>query len=935
MSQRAKLLAALAVALIGMLGALAPAATADVPVQAFGLLPSTTQAGGHPDVQISLSLKNGWVQQAEEGLNTPCDCEAAQFVTVHAPPGLVGSPANLPRCTAAQLGIESCPVDSQVGIIEVGFNLSADATGAVPVDAGLYNMVPRAGEAGLLAFSGLGIQVLESFSSRTGSDYGLDTQISVPNLIPLRYSDQIIWGVPADPSHDSQRYTSDNVIRSSIGTLCDENGVPATPNGNAPIAPGTGPDSAIALCGIAGGETGAHSNSPLTPFIESPTICGTPLQSGLDVRAYDGTTATATAPYPATVGCDQLSFNPSLAAKPTTTAADSPSGLDVDLSIPQFESPTVPSPSEIKATEVTLPEGFTINPNAADGKSACTDEEAAFGTLDEAHCPQESKIGSLEIHTAILPGPLPGYLYLGRPLPGNRYRVFLAADAFGVHIKLPGTIRPDSVTGRLTLAFQDLPQTPFEDFTLHVFGSERGSLATPTRCGTYQVSSTFTPWDAVLPEQTSTQSFTIDSGPGGTPCPNGPRPFAPSFAAGSAGNTAGAHSSFALDVSRADGDQFLSGLTIKTPIGFSASLKGVPYCPEAAIAQLGSSLYSGLIELASPTCPSASQIGTVTAGAGAGSKPFYAPGKVYLAGPYKGAPLSLGNVVARAAIEVDPVTARVTTTSDPLPQIIEGIPLRTRSLRVNIDRPHFALNPTNCDPLLVDALLSGDEGATSSGSVHYQVSNCASLAYRPQLSLRLAGGLARLGHPAIHAVFTAKLGEANTRRVSVTLPKGELLDNSHINSVCTRVDFARHACPGGSRLGQASVTTPLLDEPLKGNIYLRSSQHELPDLVLDLQGQLDIEAAARIDSVNGRLRTTFEAVPDVPVSRIELDLTGGSKGLLQNSQSLCPKPKKAMAKMTGQNGATLTSRIRLEVACGSTERHKRHHHRVHARGAVR
>ncbi len=937
MRRRTAALSVLVTAL-GALTAFVPVASAEVPVQAFGILPSTTQAGGHPDLQIAFSLKTGWVQQAEEGLNTPCDCETPQFITIHSAPGLIGSPANLPQCTAAQFGTESCPVDSQVGIAEVGFLLSPSSTGAFPIETAVFNMIPRPGEAGLLAFSGLGVQIFESLSARTGSDYGLDTKISIPNYIQPRYTDEILWGVPADPSHDSQRFTSDYPIRYQIaGGLCDQNGVLATPSSSNPTAPPSGPASAIELCSGAGGITNAHSNSPLVPFTESPTTCGVPLQSGIDVRSYDLTTTGASAPYPATTGCDQLSFNPSLAAKPTTTDADSPSGLDVDLSAPQFQSPTVPSPSEIKEVVVNLPNGFTINPNAADGKSACTDAEAAFGTLDAAQCPEQAKIGSLEIHTASLPGPLPGYLYLGQPLPGNRYRVFLVADGFNVHIKLPGTIRPDPVTGRLTLVFADLPQTPFEDFTLHVFGSERGSLATPTRCGTYQVSSTFTPWDSALSEQTSTQSFTIDSGPGGSPCPNGPRPFGPSFAAGSSGNTAGAHASFAVQLTRLDGDQFLSGLTVTTPPGFSATIKGIPYCPESAIARLSSSSYSGVAEQASPACPAASQIGTATTGAGAGSKPLYVPGKVYLAGPYKGAPLSLvvvvpavsgpydlGNVAIRAAIKVDPVTAQVTTVSDPLPQIIEGIPLRTRSIQVNLDRPNFALNPTNCGPLSVGAVVSGDEGATANLGSHYQVANCAGLPFGPNLALSLKGGTRRTDHPALTATLTAKPGEANIASTVVTMPHSMFLDNAHINGPCTRVQYAANACPRTSILGTARATSPLLAKPLEGLVYLRSSSHELPDLVAALKGQIDIELDGRIDSVNERLRTSFESVPDVPVTKFTLKLAGGKKGLLVNSANLCKGAQKAAVRMTGQNNAQTNGTTRLQTSCGSKARHKHH-----------
>jgi hypothetical protein len=475
---------------------------------------------------------------------------------------------------------------------------------------------------------------------------------------------------------------------------------------------------------------------------------------------------------------------------------------------------------------------------------------------------------------------------------------------------------------------------------MHFFGSERGLFATPTRCGNYAVHSTFTPWAAELPSQTSTQFFKIDSGPGGASCLSSSRPFGPVFQAASTGNTAGAYSPFSVGLIRADGEQNLTGLSVKTPPGFTANLRGIPYCSEAVLANLSGLGYSGLVEQASPSCPVASQVGTATVGSGAGTHPLYTQGKAYLAGPYKSAPLSLavvvpavsgpydlGTVSVRAAIFVDPVTAQVRTVSDPLPQILEGIPLRVRSVRVNLDRPGFALNPTNCDPLSVDATVLGDEGAVATPSSHFQVANCARLPYAPRLSLKLSGGLNRRGHPAIHAKLRPGPDEANSRRISVMLPKGELLDNSHIGTVCTRIDFAKDACPKGSLVGKVEVTTPLLDQPLAGSIYLRSSQHQLPDLALDLEGQFNIEAAGRIDSVRGRLRTTFDTIPDVPVSGIVFDLAGGSQGLLQNTTSLCDGAKTATVKMMGQNDVASNTKVKLNVAC-SSKAGRKHSHRA-------
>jgi hypothetical protein len=922
----------LALALLG-LAAVPSGALAATPIQTFGFLPSNHQAGGHPDLQIDFSLKNSQVQLEEDGVNTPCDCQNARFITVHAPRGFVGNPHATPQCTAAQFSSDTCPSDSQVGVIQVLVTISLLS----PV----YNMVPREGEAGLLAFQAVGNQVYESFGARTGSDYGLETKIAVPDLVPLRFANQILWGVPAAKSHDPLRVNFSGLTALG-GELCSGSGVITTPNSAEPAAPPTGPESAVIQCiGVGHDGPGAPSNSPLEPFLENPTACGEPAQSGVDILSYDGQEASATAPFPDVTGCDVLSFNPSLAARPSSAATDSPSGLDVELTVPQFESPTVPSPSEIRGTEMVLPEGFSINSNAADGKTSCTDAEASFGTTNAAQCPESSKVGTLNIETALLPGPLPGYLYLGKPLPGNRYRIFLVADGFNVHVKLAGRIEPDLKTGQLKVIFEDLPETPFQKFSLHIFGSERGALATPTKCGTYGITTTFTPWDAVLGKQSSKTFFDIDHGPNGAPCPSATRPFNPGFEAASAGNTAGAHSPFALRLTRQDGDQFLSALNVTTPPGFSATLKGVPYCPEAAIAAASRGAYSGISEQTNPSCPAASQVGEVIGGAGAGSRPFYAPGKAYLAGPYKGAPLSLvvvvpavsgpydlGNIVVRNALYLDPESARVSAVSDPLPQIVEGVPLRVRSILVNLNRPNFTLNPTNCDPHAVEAKIAGAEGATASPSAHFQVANCANLPFAPKLALKLSGGTKRAGHPALRATLKTKAGDANISRLIVALPHAEFLDQAHIGTVCTRVQFAAKACPAASIYGHATATTPLLDQPLSGPVYLRSSSNLLPDLVMALKGPpsqpLEVVVPGKIDTgPSGGIRTSFEAVPDAPVSSFTLTTPGGKKGLLENSTDICRAPQRVSVKATGQNGRQANSNPPLQANCKGKGRHKR------------
>jgi hypothetical protein len=925
---RAKLaLCAAGLAVVAASAFAASPALAGNPIKEFKAAPITvsggleTQAGGHPNLLFKVRFGSRLDQ------HSPCNCSDGRAILGHLPTGFIGNPHAVPTCALAEFSKNECPIASQVGFVDLPLAELLNIGGIA-----VYNIEPHPGEAGLLGFY---IPLLEgaafiSLSARTESDYGLDSFASgFPHVLPASGVGLHLWGVPADPSHDNLRRVFHPSLES--GAVCLVEGGEELPEEEVE-------------CG-----TGVHSDAPLSPFLENPTTCGVPLTASTEVFSYEGGTEFAETSWPATTGCQQLVFNPSLTAQPTTGGADSASGLDVDLSVPQTQSASVPSPSELRATTLTLPEGFSINPNAADGKTSCTETEASFGTKNAAHCPENSKVGTLEIDSSALPGPIPGAIYLGQPQPGNKYRLFLTADGFGTHVKLAGSVHPNAQTGQLVVTFkkqpgqeteaeEGLPQTPLQDFKFHFFGSERGLLATPTQCGSYPVKTEFEPWDTILQNQTSISSFTIDSGPNGAPCPGSPRPFNPGLVAGNGDNTAGAHTPFTLLLTRADGDQNLAALNVTTPPGFAATLKGIPYCPESALSTLANPSYSGVTEQLRPACPAASQIGTAGAQTGAGTHPLNSPGKVYLAGPYKGAPLSLevvvpavsgpydlGNVVVRSAVFVNPATAQVSTVSDHITEVLDGIPLRIRSVLINLDRHDFTLNPTNCDPFAVDATVFGNEGGVANSSAGFQVANCANLGFAPKLKLQLSGSTKRRGHPAIHAVVTAKPGEANMKRVVTALPKGELVDNSHIGTVCTKPQFREGKCPAGSLMGSAMAVTPLLDKPLEGPVYLRSSNHKLPDLALDLHGQINLEVIGRIDSPKGSgLRASFESIPDAPVTKFVLNTLGGKRGLLVNSTSLCKTTQTAQVTMVGQNGAKTEGPKKLQTGCGSKARHKRH-----------
>jgi hypothetical protein len=818
---------------------------------------------------------------------------------MHFPTGFIGDPHSVPACNMAEFSLHSCAPESQVGVIDILGSLRQ----------AIYNLVPHNDEPGLIGFFAPGAEtsVFIVLHARTGSDYGLDaTSSTVYHFLPISSVEVHVWGVPADSSHNANRFPAGQT-----------DGVECKPY------PG-------------GCFGGVKSNATPAPYLQNPTSCGVPLTASHSIEYYSGNVVTAESSWPATTGCDQLVFDPSLTASPTTDAADSASGLDVTIKAPQTQSPTAPSPSEIRRVSMTLPKDFSLAPNGANGKVGCADDELSFDTEAESHCPEFSKVGTSTIDSSALPGPIGGNIYIGQPLPGQTYRIFVTGDGFATHVKLKGAVNLDPQTGQIVTTFSELPQSPIQEVDLHFFGSERGIFATPARCGSYPVVTRFTPWDAALEEQVSTSPIQIATGPGGSACPGSTRPFRPRLEAGTADNTAGTFSPFTLQASRDDGDQNLTALTVRTPPGLLASLRGVAYCPDATIAALRGGAYSGREEQASPSCPAASRIGSVKAGAGPGTRPVYVGGDVYLAGPYRGAPVSLlavvpavvgpydvGNIAVRVAVYVDPATARLTAVSDALPQILEGVPLRTRFLQIRLDRPGFTLNPTRCDPFSVGTDLFGDEGALAVLESPFQVANCTPLSYSPSLSLTLSGGLKARGHPQVHAVLRANPGDANSRRVSVTLPKGEQLDNAHIGTVCRRPEFVAKDCPAGSLIGHAEVVTPLLDNPIGGAVYLRASSHELPDIAMDLQGQVDLELVGHVDTVNGRLRTTFESVPDAPVTSVAFDLLGRAKGLLVNSESLCGKIKRATVGMVGQNGAVVNSRPVLKSACSAKAKRKR------------
>jgi hypothetical protein len=579
--------------------------------------------------------------------------------------------------------------------------------------------------------------------------------------------------------------------------------------------------------------------------------------------------------------------------------------------------------------------------------------------FDEAPvtCPEASRLGTVDVSSPLLEEELHGTIYLGAQ-EENPFHSLIAlylvveSERFGVTLKLPGEVVPDPSTGQLTATFDDNPQLPFEDLTLHFRGGgPRSQLATPELCGSYATAGALTPWSAESDSPTEAAQieeggFQINSGPGGGACATSPPglPFSPGFDAGTTSTQAGAYAPLVIKIARNDGEQELTHLDFTLPPGVTAKLAGVSYCPDAAIDAAAGK--SGKAEQTDPSCPASSQIGTVDTAAGVGSEPIHVAGRVYLAGPYGGAPLSsvvitpavagpfdLGNVVVRAPLFVNPETAQITARSEEIPHILKGIPLKLRSVEIKVDRQGFSLNPTNCDPMTVGSSMSGLDGATASPSSRFQVGGCQALPFKPRLQLRVIGKTNRNAKPRLKAVLTTKPGEAGIRRAQVNLPHSEFLEQNHIRTVCTRVQFAAgdgngSACPKGSIYGRAKAWTPLLDHPLEGYVYLRSNggERKLPDLVAALDGQIDIALWGKVDSgPNKGIRNTFEVVPDAPVSRFVLEMSGGKKGLLVNSENLCSRKAKrqAIVRLTGQNGKIRAFKPLVANRCRKPGKRKR------------
>lgn len=908
--------ALIAFAAMGLLAASAPASSFGI--ENWEASVSDTRAAAHADGFTSFTLKTNSEGQP---------FAPTKQVTVDVPPGLVGNPRVLTECTIVLLKAfgNGCPRSAMAGFVHVELNSSDGFAGILP----LFRIKPPVGIPASFAFLVANTTVVRLDAEvRSDGDYGLQVNVREANgTLGLTRSDVTLWGVPAD-------HAGPGPLEFSLGSVS-----------------GSFPD---------GNTFGGPLRGPRRPFLTNPSECGVAGITRLSITNWYEPGAVFTAESaPTTVhGCEILEFNPAITAEPTLNSAATPSGLNAELEFAINESPDGRGNPPLRDASVAFPAGVAINPSAADGLGVCRDDQLNLNSKAPVTCPDNSLIGTATIVTPVLDETIPGKLFLrpmnsGDPESGEMYRLGLVLNnpTRGISVRLPGAVKVDRNTGQIEASFSDNPQLPVSKIDVDLNGGGRAMAVTPPTCGIYTAGTRLTSWGGQVKDIVT--SFKLDEGPHGGPClagdPNKPAdaadkaklPMEIGMNAGVVKALAGSSSPFVFKLTRPDGDQEMSALDLDLPQGLLAKLAGVSRCSDAALASIGTSVGDGAKEIANPACPSNSQVGSVIVGAGAGAVPLYVRGKAYLAGPYKGAPFSiavvvpavagpfdLGNSVVRSRLVVDPEDAQVHVKSDPFPTILGGVPLNLRDIRVLVDRPGFMRAPSNCRAMTLQGTVFGANGAVARPASRFQVGDCGSVPFAPRLQLRLKGGAKRNQNPALTATLTARPGDANIGDVSVTLPRSEFLDNDHIKTICTRVQFAADSCPQASIYGFARAWTPLLDQPLEGPVYLRSSNHKLPDLVAALDGEVEIDLAGRIDTgKGGGIRNTFETVPDAPVTKFVLRMQGGKKGLLVNSTNLCNATRRATVLIEGQNGKTADQRPVVENSCKKTTRKARSHRR--------
>ena len=864
--------------------ALAPsAARAEAPsfgIASFAIAPTSAQAGAHADLSTAIALNTN---ASGEPIGQLKD------VQVNLPSGVVGNPLATPRCTQVEFEAYGCQPLTQVGILKIDFHVGQAIE---PVPIALYNLTPTAGHLATLGAAFLFAKIVIQVEMRQDGTYGLGVGINdLSTLIPITGTEMTLWGVPASPVHDLER------SRTQIG-------------GPQPIY---GAPNEFGEREIIGIEPTPAGVAPV-PFLTNPTHCSEPSPTTLSVDSWQspGQYVTQTATFPAMSGCSLLRIAPSLSVAPDTTQQDTPSGYAIDLSYPLNEEPYGLATPNLRNVTFTLPAGTSLSPGVANGLVGCSDEQFSSGA-----CPNASQVGTVTLSTPFLPDHLTGTVNIGTPTAAAMYRIFVSASADNVTFHLSGVARPDPSTGQVVVSFEETPQLPFSDLDLHLFGGPEAVFANPAACGPASTTGELLSYAGQSASPSS--SFTVDADGSGGACP-AVAPFTPSLSAGTISPLAGSPSPFTLTVSRGDGQQNLSTIAAQLPPGLLGMLSQVPSCAEP--------------QASTGSCSQAAQIGSIAIGAGAGTQPLDLTGPVYLTGPYAGAPFGLamvvpatagpfdlGTIVVRAKILVNPNDMHLTIVSDPLPQIIDGIPLRLRTVSLTIDRAGFISNPTDCTPQTITATIGSAQGASATLATPFQVAGCRALPFAPRLTVATQAHASGRGDGASLdvTVATAAGTRANIRTVIVDLPKQLRPRLTTIQKACPTATFHTNprACPAEALVGSVTVDTPVLSSPLTGPIYLVTlGGSASPDLVMVPQGQgikVELEGALDISS-KGSVSAAFRALPDVPISSFHLEFPRGPHSMLGATEAFCPKALSMPYMLTGQNGAQIERTTRVAVS---------------------
>jgi hypothetical protein len=892
-----------------------------------------TQAGGHP-YSISTAIDFDTTTNPAPLAGDLWPVQPTKDVAVDLPPGLVGATAGLAQCTSAQLSNSAalsprplCPPTSQVGVATIRLNGSPGASmqGPFPV----FNVLPPPDVPARFGFQVQGTVVTLDARLRSGPDYGLSIDsVNVSEGLPIAGTSITFWGVPADPSHDSER-ACPNSNQPALGGPSCPSGAPLTAFLRNPTSCSADPGSGVTNALL----TTAHVDSWADPGRR--TADGSP---DLSDPAWKSASFASHLPpgYPATpgqwgpdvlpTGCASVPFTPAVAVQPTSSAAGATSGLSFDLKLPQSEDPGTIGESDLKTTVVRFPLGMRLSPSGAQGLGGCTSAQIAIGSATDPSCPDSSKLGTVSIETPLLEKPLSGSVYLASPHDnpfGSLVALYIVLKGPGVVVKLPGRVDLDPVTGQVTTTFDDNPQLPFSDLRLELKGGPHAAFALPPSCGSYTTRTTLTSWSGKT--VTADSTFTLGEGVGGAPCPLAGL-FAPLFEAGTTNPVAGAFSPLALRFSRSDADQGISSLSsVSLPAGALADVASVPVrCTQA--------------QATAAACPAASRVGSVQVGSGAGSSPLFLPGDVYLMGPTKGqpfglavvvhavaGPFDLGYVVVQSAVQINS-DGSLTAHSDPFPQILQGIPIDLRDVQLTLDRPGFTFNPTNCNPMAASGVFASSQGATASVSNRFQVGDCASLAFKPRFSASTAGKTSKANGASFHVHLASNegphnaggAGESNIAKVDVQLPVALPARLTTLQKACTAAQFASNpaGCPAASFVGSAIAHTPILASPLSGPAILVSHGGQaFPDLVLVLQGEgVRINLTGHTQIRKGITFSHFETVPDAPVASFDLILPQGPHSALTTDvpgRNLC----------TNTRTVTVTKRVTRRVH-GHTRRVK-------------